>query len=204
MAENKLHVVIVDTGCANVASVKYAIERLGYPVEVTADHDVIRAADKVLLPGVGSAGEAMNNFKERGLIEFIPTLTQPVLGICLGMQLLAEWSDESHVDLLNIVPGSVKAMHGEEGLRLPHMGWNSITPVGINPLFKGIPTGTYFYFVHSFCLPVTENITIASSEYGDVFSAAVCKDNFYGVQFHPERSASAGAQLLKNFLELAE
>lgn len=202
MSEQTLKVVIVDTGCANVASVKYAIERLGYTVEVTADHDTIRAADKVFLPGVGSAGEAMNNFKERGLVEFIPTLTQPVLGICLGMQLLAEWSDESHVDMLNIVPGSVKAMHVNEGQRLPHMGWNSITPVGVNPLFNGIPTGTYFYFVHSFCLPESDGVTIASCDYGDVFSAAVCKDNFYGVQFHPERSASAGAKLLKNFLEL--
>ncbi|MCM2679419.1 imidazole glycerol phosphate synthase subunit HisH [Echinimonas agarilytica] len=199
-----MNVVIVDTGCANVASVKYAIQRLGYEPTVSAEHDVIRAADKVLLPGVGSAGEAMKNLAERDLISFIPTLTQPVLGICLGMQLLAEWSDESHVDMLQVIPGTVKAMHGEDGLRLPHMGWNSITPVGINPLFKGIPTGTYFYFVHSFCLPVTDNVTAASCEYGDIFSAAVCKENFYGVQFHPERSASAGALLLKNFLELTE
>lgn len=204
MVCSNLKIVIVDTGCANIASVKYAVERLGYSPVVSGDHEVIRAADKVFLPGVGSAGEAMKNLAERDLIELVRSLTQPVLGICLGMQLLAEYSDESHVDMLDIVPGTVKAMKADEGLRLPHMGWNSITPVGVNPLFKGIPTGTYFYFVHSFCLPVSDTYTAASCEYGDVFSAAVCKDNFYGVQFHPERSAAAGAQLLKNFLELTE
>lgn len=198
-------IVIIDTGCANLSSVKFAIERLGYSVTVSKEPAILKQADKLFLPGVGTAKEAMANLIERDLVEQIKSLKQPVLGICLGMQMLAEASEEGFgdqaiIDTLGIVTGNIEKMDVAP-LRSPHMGWNQVTPSANNPLFKDIPEGSYFYFVHSFALPVTEN-TIASCEYGNAFTAAVNKDNFYGVQFHPERSGKAGAQLLKNFLEL--
>ena len=198
-------IVIIDTGCANLSSVRFAIERLGYEVTVSKDPAVLQKADKLFLPGVGTAKEAMKNLIERNLVEEIKKLTQPVLGICLGMQMLAEGSEEGFaeetvIDTLGLVDGFVKKMQVAP-LRSPHMGWNQITPKLDEPLFKDIPAGSYFYFVHSYALPVNDN-TIASCEYGTPFTAAVNKDNFYGVQFHPERSGKAGAQLIKNFLEL--
>lgn len=198
-------IVIIDTGCANLSSVKFAIERLGYEVTVSKDPAILQQADKLFLPGVGTAKEAMANLIERDLIAPIKALTQPVLGICLGMQMLANASEEGfaeqmEIETLGIVDGIVEKMDVAP-LRLPHMGWNQITPKLDEPLFKDIPAGSYFYFVHSYALPVNDN-TIASCEYGSPFTAAVNKDNFYGVQFHPERSGKAGAQLIKNFLEL--
>jgi len=198
-------IVIIDTGCANLSSVRFAIERLGYEVTVSKDPAVLQQADKLFLPGVGTAKEAMKNLIERNLVEEIKKLTQPVLGICLGMQMLAEGSEEGFaeetvIDTLGLVDGFVEKMEVAP-LRSPHMGWNQITPKLDEPLFKDIPAGSYFYFVHSYALPVNDN-TIASCEYGTPFTAAVNKDNFYGVQFHPERSGKAGAQLIKNFLEL--
>ena len=198
-------IVIIDTGCANLSSVRFAIERLGYEVTVSKDPAVLQKADKLFLPGVGTAKEAMKNLIERNLVEEIKKLTQPVLGICLGMQMLAEGSEEGFaeetvIDTLGLVDGFVEKMQVAP-LRSPHMGWNQITPKLDEPLFKDIPAGSYFYFVHSYALPVNDN-TIASCEYGTPFTAAVNKDNFYGVQFHPERSGKAGAQLIKNFLEL--
>jgi len=198
-------IVIIDTGCANLSSVRFAIERLGYDVIVSKDPDVLQKADKLFLPGVGTAKEAMNNLINRELVDEIKKLTQPVLGICLGMQMLAEGSeegfgDEAVIKTLGLVDGNVEEMDVSP-LRSPHMGWNQITPKLDEPLFKDIPAGSYFYFVHSFALPVNEN-TIASCDYGTPFTAAVNKGNFYGVQFHPERSGKAGAQLIKNFLEL--
>lgn len=198
-------IVIIDTGCANLSSVRFAIERLGYEVTVSKDPAILQQADKLFLPGVGTAKEAMANLIERNLVDEIKKLTQPVLGICLGMQMLAQGSeegfgDQAMIDTLGLVDGYVEKMDVAP-LRSPHMGWNQITPKLDDPLFKDIPAGTYFYFVHSYALPVNEN-TIASCEYGSPFTAAVNKDNFYGVQFHPERSGKAGAQLIKNFLEL--
>lgn len=198
-------IVIIDTGCANLSSVKFAIERLGYTVTVSKDPEILQKADKLFLPGVGTAKEAMANLIERDLVEQIKQLKQPVLGICLGMQMLAEASEEGFgdqpiIETLGIVKGHIEKMDVAP-LRSPHMGWNKVTAKPDEPLFKDIPADSYFYFVHSYALPVTEN-TIASCDYGKPFTAAVNKDNFYGVQFHPERSGKAGAQLIKNFLEL--
>lgn len=196
-------IVIVNTGCANIASVKFALERLGVSVTVSDDAAVIKGADKVFLPGVGAAGAAMTSIAAKQLISTLQGLTQPVLGVCLGMQLMVEQSDEAttgNIDCLRLLPGHVKRMQAGE-LRLPHMGWNTITPEKESPLFKGLDAGTYFYFVHSFAVPVYAH-TLARCEYGQTFSAAIAHNNFFGVQFHPERSGEAGAQLLTNFVNM--
>lgn len=196
-----MNVVILDTGCANLSSVKWAVQRLGYDPIVSRDADTVLQADKLLLPGVGTAQAAMDQLRERELIELIKACTQPVLGICLGMQLLGSESDESGgVKTLGVIEQPVLKMV-DLGLPLPHMGWNQITSQAGNHLFRGIPDDSYFYFVHSYAMPVNE-YTIAQCNYGEAFTAAVQKDNFFGVQFHPERSGAAGAQLLKNFLEM--
>lgn len=196
-----MNVVILDTGCANLSSVKWAIERLGYTPAVSRDPDVVLRADKLFLPGVGTARAAMDQLQERELIELVKACTQPVLGICLGMQLLGRGSDENGgVSTLGIVDEPVSLMD-TQGLPLPHMGWNQITAQAGNHLFRNIPDGSYFYFVHSYAMSVNA-ATIAQCDYGLPFTAALQKDNFFGVQFHPERSGKAGAQLLKNFLEM--
>ena len=194
------NVVILDTGCANLSSVKYAIQRLGYEPKISREPDVVLTADKLFLPGVGTSQAAMQQLRERNLIELIKACTQPVLGICLGMQLLASRSDEGNTDTLGIIDTPVETMK-DYGLPLPHMGWNRVYPKAGDRLFRGIEDGAYFYFVHSYAMPVNP-YTIAQCHYGEPFTAAVQKDNFYGVQFHPERSGAAGAQLLKNFLEM--
>ncbi|WP_087025996.1 imidazole glycerol phosphate synthase subunit HisH [Thaumasiovibrio subtropicus] len=201
------NVVIIDTGCANVSSVRFAIERLGYQVTVSKDPDVVLAADKLFLPGVGTASEAMKNLEERDLVELVKQVDKPLLGICLGMQLLCRVSQEhgaageETIPCLNLCDAPIEKMQAE-GLPLPHMGWNTITPKAGHPLFKDIPAGSYFYFVHSYAMPVTDDNTIAQCEYGTPFTAALQSGNYYGVQFHPERSSKAGAQLIKNFLEM--
>ena len=199
------NIVIIDTGCANLSSVRMAIERLGVSAQVSKEAAVIRAADKLILPGVGTAKAAMHNLQERGLVELIREAKQPLLGFCLGMQMLAQASEEhmggeSDIDCLGIVPGQVKLMQVGD-LRLPHMGWNQVEHDGTHPLFNGIPSGSYFYFVHSYALEVTA-ATLATCDYGGPFTAVVGKDNFFGAQFHPERSGKAGARLIQNFLEL--
>ncbi|WP_067708371.1 MULTISPECIES: imidazole glycerol phosphate synthase subunit HisH [unclassified Erwinia] len=196
-----MNVVILDTGCANLSSVKWALERLGYEPQVSREADIVLQADKLLLPGVGTARAAMDQLRERELIDLIKACTQPVLGICLGMQLLGSQSDETGgITTLGIIDQPVNRMT-DHGLPLPHMGWNQITAQAGNHLFRDIPEGAYFYFVHSYAMPVNA-WTIAQCSYGEAFTAAVQKDNFFGVQFHPERSGAAGAQLLKNFLEM--
>ncbi|CAK6491345.1 Imidazole glycerol phosphate synthase subunit HisH [Pantoea sp. Nvir] len=196
-----MNVVILDTGCANLSSVKWAVERLGYTPDVSRDPDVVLRADKLFLPGVGTARAAMNQMEERDLVDLIKACTQPVLGICLGMQLLGSSSEENGgISTLGIIDAECGLMD-TRGLPLPHMGWNQITAQAGNHLFRGIDEESYFYFVHSYAMPVNAS-TIAQCDYGQPFTAAVQKDNFFGVQFHPERSGKAGAQLLKNFLEM--
>ena len=187
-----MNVVILDTGCANLNSVKSAVSRHGYEPVVSREPDVVLRADKLFLPGVGTAQAAMDQLRERELIDLIKACTQPVLGICLGMQLLGSRSEETNgVELLGIIDEEVPKMT-DHGLPLPHMGWNRVYAKAGDRLFRGIEEGAYFYFVHSYAMPVNP-YTIAQCNYGEAFTAAVQKDNFFGVQFHPERSGSAGA-----------
>ncbi|GHE78477.1 imidazole glycerol phosphate synthase subunit HisH [Thalassotalea profundi] len=204
LLEGEIKNVIVDTGCANLSSVQFAVERLGFKVVVTDDIDLIKSADKVILPGVGSARHAMENIRAKDLVETLQQLTQPVLGFCLGMQLMARSSVEGAtnqpIECLGLIPTDIIPLDANN-LRLPHMGWNTLTKVIDHPVFEGINIGDYFYFVHSFAAPVSE-YTVASCQYGNEFSAAIAKDNFIGCQFHPERSSELGSKIIKNFLNL--
>ncbi len=197
--------VIVDTGCANLSSVKFAVERLGFAITISDDINIIKSADKVILPGVGSARHAMENIKAKALVATLQQLTQPVLGFCLGMQLMASTSVEGAgkdevVECLGLIPTDITPLQANN-LRLPHMGWNTLTQVSEHPIFKGINAEDYFYFVHSFAAPLSQ-YTIAQCQYGSEFSAAIAKDNFIGCQFHPERSSTLGSKIIKNFLEM--
>jgi len=192
---------IIDSGGANIGSVTHALKRLGAEPVFTADAATIRSADRVLLPGVGAAGAAMARLNELGLVQCIRELQQPVLGICLGMQLLFEDSTEDDTQCLGIIPGTLKKLEPSEGIRVPHMGWNTITATNTDPLLSGLPEKAWFYFVHSYCAPLGAS-TLASCLHGESFAAIVRQGNFFGAQFHPERSARSGARLLANFLEL--
>ena len=192
-------IVIIEYGAGNLFSVKVAIERLGHKVVCSADPRVVREADKVIFPGVGQAAAAMRQLRESGMDRVIPELKVPVLGICLGMQLMTAFSEEGNVATLSLMP-SQTALIPDTGLPLPHMGWNNVRYAEGCPLFDGIAQDSHFYFVHSYAVLPNEN-TIATSQYGVDFSAAIARDNFYGVQFHPERSGENGALLLKNFVE---
>jgi imidazole glycerol-phosphate synthase subunit HisH len=203
---NRADVVVIDSGGANLASLLYALQRLGARAEVSADPARVRAASHVLLPGVGAAHDTMRRLNDSGLTAVIPTLTQPLLGVCLGMQLLYAASAEaaagsSETAGLGIVPGRVTRFAASTDHPVPHMGWNQLEALHDDPLFAGIARGDYVYFVHSFAAPVTGD-TIATTDYGGPFTAAVRHGNFRGVQFHPERSAAVGARLLANFLTL--
>lgn len=194
--------VIVANGGANAASLRYSLERLGVSPEISADPRVIRSATHVFLPGVGAAQDAMRRLLVAGLCDVIPRLTQPVLGICLGMQLLHAWSEEQGTSCLGVFPGYARRLERAPGRAVPHMGWNRLRPVGEHVLIEGIQSGEYAYFVHSFAVaPGPE--TVAVSDYGAEFSAVVSRGNFHGAQFHPERSAATGARLLSNFLGLS-
>ncbi|UDG80985.1 Imidazole glycerol phosphate synthase subunit HisH [Candidatus Hartigia pinicola] len=197
-----MNIVILDTGCANLASVAYAIKRLCYTPEISRNIKTILQADKVFLPGVGTASAAMKKLHERELVSLIKILKQPVLGICLGMQLMGSFSEEGNipVPLLGLIDSPVQKIE-TKGLPIPHSGWNQVQFLADNPLFKDIRDGTYFYFVHSYSMPISVN-TIAKTQYGNVLSSAVNQKNFYGVQFHPERSGAAGSRLIQNFLEM--
>jgi glutamine amidotransferase len=193
-----MKIVLIDYGAGNVQSVKYALNRLGIEPSLTKDHDEIKSADKVIFPGVGSAKAAMEQLKASGLDVLIPTLTQPVLGICVGMQLMCKHSEEGDVQCLGIIDSEVKKF--KPGLKIPHMGWNNISDLK-SPLFQGLSTEHQVYFVHSYYVPVNE-YTIATTGYSNDFSAAIKKDNFYAVQFHAEKSGDIGEQILKKFLAL--
>lgn len=195
-----MNVVLVDSGGANIGSVRYALERLGVQAAMSADADAIRAADRVILPGVGAAGPAMARLNALALVDTLRSLTQPLLGICLGMQLLFDDSEEGDVACLGLVPGRVRRMTESPGVRVPHMGWNRLSPTRASSLLEGIDDGAQAYFVHSFAAPVTGDC-LARCGHGADFAAVVQRGNVAGAQFHPERSASTGARLLENFLK---
>ena len=194
-------IAIIDSGGANIASVKFALERLGKKTILTKDVSEIKSADRVLLPGVGAAPVAMKSLKEDNLIECIRHLKQPVLGICLGMQLLFNRSDEGDTEMLGVIKGHCLKFHPTKKRSVPHMGWNCLRPIIAHPLLKGLPDIAHVYFVHSYFLPVS-NTTIAISDFGKDFTAIAAKGNFMGCQFHPEKSGYIGSLILKNFLEL--
>jgi len=193
-------IAIIDSGGANIASLLFAMQRLGYDASLTTDADVIGSADRVVLPGVGAAADAMQRLRDNGLVDLIRGLRQPVLGICLGMQLLADASEEEDVDCLGIIPGVARRLQVRDGFPVPNMGWCPVTRLTEAPVLEGIDDGSYFYFVHSYALPPSE-YTIATARHADAFSAVVSRDNFIAAQFHPERSSADGARLLRNFLE---
>ena len=198
---NPADVVIVDSGGANLASLRYALDRLGARNEVSSDASVIRAARRVLLPGVGAAHDAMARLQRLELVDCLRSLQQPLLGICLGMQLLYSHSAEGATDCLGVIAGDVRQLQAATGRPVPHMGWNNCSPSRGDALLQGVGSRDYFYFVHSYAAPLTA-ATTALTEYGESFSAAVSHGNFHGVQFHPERSSAAGARVLANFLAL--
>jgi glutamine amidotransferase len=187
---------IVDVGCGNIGSVAIAFERFGLAPRVTADPQEIAAADKVILPGVGAAGYAMEQIRARGLVEPLRALAQPVLGICLGMQLLFERSDEEDTQCLGIVPGQVRRLDPAPGRPVPHMGWSKLA---VTDPAIGLAQGDYVYFAHSFACDSGPE-TVATADYGRLVPAVVRKANWWGAQFHPERSGAAGARFLEAFL----
>lgn len=195
-----MQLAVIDSGGANIGSVCYALERLGVTAELTADAEAIARADRVILPGVGAALPAMRRLRELGLIEVIQGLRQPLMGICLGMQLLYESSEEGDQRCLGLLPGVVSKMAASDGIRVPHMGWNRLQPQRASGLVRGVVAGAQVYFVHSYAAPVND-CCVASSHHGSEFAALVQRGNVCGAQFHPERSADVGARILENFLQ---
>lgn len=191
-------IAIIDYNAGNIQSVRFALNRLGIEPVLTNEIEQLQKAEKIIFPGVGEAGTAMKFLKEKNLDKLIPQLTQPVLGICLGLQLMCQHSEESNTYCLNIFPLTVKKFSSE--LKVPHIGWNTIFNLK-SPLFNGCKENSYLYYVHSYFAEKGEN-TIAETDYINTFSAALQKNNFYAVQFHPEKSSSVGEQILKNFLAL--
>lgn len=195
-------VAVIDYNAGNTRSVMNALSRLGVKAELTSDIDVIKSSDRMIFPGVGAASWAMDELKKRELIETIREYQRPFLGICLGMQLMNSFSEEGNVDLLNITANKVRLFDKNVGVKIPHVGWNEVT-FSSDSIFKNLREKEYFYFVHSYYVEYSEN-TIATCFYDNVtFSAGLRKDNFYGFQFHPEKSGEVGEKLLKNFLEVS-
>ncbi len=192
-------VALIDAGGANLGSVRYALERLGVDARIVRDADGMCGAQRVILPGVGAAPLAMKLLRERGLDVALRALDVPLIGICLGMQLLFDASEEGDVACLGLLPGTVRRMQGSAGLRVPHMGWNTLEPVRESALLDGITMPAHAYFVHGYAAPVTDDC-IASSTHGGPFAACVERGRVAGMQFHPERSAEVGSKLLANFL----
>lgn len=194
-------VAIVDAGGANFASVRHAFERLGAQAAMARDADELRGAARIVLPGVGTAAPAMALLRQRGFDRALCAAQVPLLGICLGMQLLFSASAEGEVATLGLLDGRVEALPPAPGVRVPHMGWNAVLPVRPSPLFDGIPAGAQMYFVHGFAARPGGDC-VAETLHGAAFAAAVQRGTTFGVQFHPERSAGAGARLLGNFLRI--
>lgn len=192
-------IAIIDSGGANVASLQFALQRLDCTSVVTSDAKQIQSAPRVILPGVGAAKHSMQNLRDSKLIRVIRELQQPVLGICLGMQLLADSSAEENVECLGIIPGDVALLPGSPQCPAPNMGWCRITATAPHPVLDGLSDASYFYFVHSYALAISAT-TLASAEHARPFAAISAQDNFVGAQFHPERSSAPGSRFLKNFL----
>ena len=201
MSARSPDVVLVEAGGTNIGSLRYALTRLGVDAQLTADAVRIRAASHVILPGVGAAAPGMRRLRDAGLVEILRGLRQPVLGVCLGMQLLFEHSAEGDTACLGLLPGRVGLLAGDHQVRIPHMGWNALTIVRDDPLLAGLPQAAYAYFVHGYAA-APGACTLASTTHGVAFSAVVRQGNVCGMQFHPERSAMVGARLLQNFLGL--
>lgn len=195
-----MNLAIVKYNAGNIQSVLYALERIGIQAEVTDDKEKIQQADKVIFPGVGEASTAMNYLRERNLDQLLISLKQPVLGICLGMQLMCSSSEEGDTTCMGIFEEKVKKFNKVDDFKVPQIGWNDIYDLK-TPLFKGISEHSYVYLVHSYYASLGEH-TIATTNYISPYSTALHRDNFYGVQFHPEKSAEVGSVLLKNFIEL--
>lgn len=193
-----MKIAIIDYGAGNIQSIKFAIKRLGYEAVLSSDAREIREADKVIFPGVGEASSAMKMLRQTGLDKIIPDLKQPVLGICLGMQLMCEDSEEGNTQGLGIF--DAKVVKFDTSVKVPQIGWNQIYDLE-SELFEGVKEKEYVYLVHSFYVKECEE-TIASTEYGVEYTSAIRKNNFYGVQFHPEKSSKAGERILENFLKL--
>ena len=193
---------LIDAGGANLGSVRYALERLGVEARVVRDAQGLQGAERVILPGVGAAPEAMARLRAQGLIEPLQQLQVPLIGICLGMQLLFEHSEEGDVDCLGMLPGIVRHMTPALGIRVPHMGWTQLVPMRDSALLAGLPERASAYFVHGYAAPVTAD-TVAACDHGGLFTAVVQSGLRCGAQFHPERSADTGARILRNFLEMS-
>jgi glutamine amidotransferase len=193
--------VIIDSGGANLASLLFALARLGVEARVTRQPSEVERASHVILPGVGSAADAMGRLRATGIADVIPTLARPVLGICLGMQLLFERSEEGTTQCLGVIPDTVRRLHADRGRPVPHMGWNQVRQRRPDPLLAKVSDDDYVYFVHSYAAAVSD-VTVATTEYGGELSAVVRHGNFWGTQFHPERSGATGARILANFLGL--
>ncbi len=197
-----MRVALVDAGGANIGSVLFALQRLGVEAVLTGEARTIRDADRVILPGVSTAAMVMGRLRELDLVETLRTLDRPLLGVCVGMQLLYERSEEGDVECLGLVPGKVAKLPASSAIRVPHMGWNTLQPMRASAIGAGIEAGDHAYFVHSYAAPVTDDC-VFSSEHGHAFAAVVQRGRVCGAQFHPERSATTGARLLRNFLEQA-
>lgn len=198
-----MNLAIVKYNAGNIQSVLYALERIGVEATVTDDQDFLRKADKVIFPGVGEASSAMQYLRERGIDKLLTSLTQPVLGICLGMQLMCQYSEENDTDCLGIFDEKVLKFDvagATERIKVPQIGWNTIYNLKTS-LFKGLPENSFCYFVHGYHAALGEH-TIATTDYIQPYSSALHRDNFYGVQFHPEKSAAVGEQIIKNFLAI--
>lgn len=194
-------IVVLDTGCANLTSIKVAIEKLGYHPTITSEPSIVINSKKIFLPGVGTASSVMKILSKKKLINIIKEFSNPILGICLGMQIFCDFSEECNgVKTIGIIKSSVLRLK-TNNLPLPHIGWNQVLFNTSHPLFKNIPNNSRFYFVHSYIVPINK-YTLSTTNYDISFSSVIQKNNFFGVQFHPEKSGNIGSQLLKNFLEM--